>query len=207
MAYAVPLDAPPRRLPFGQVSDLALTESATALLTAQRGDPSAWKRYRGGTAGRLWVATADDPLFTRVLSGLNGQLAAPMLIDGRLVFLSDHEGTGNIYSVALDGGDLRRHTDHDGFYARNPATDGSRIVYHVAGDIWRLDSLDADAAAVPARHTAHRAARGPRAAGHHRRRPPGRTRLRRDRPGERGRGARHRSTGSPTPTARPARCR
>jgi tricorn protease len=144
-AYAVPLDAPPRRLPFGQVNDLALTETATVLLTAQRGDPSHWKRYRGGTAGRLWVATADDPLFTRVLSNLNGQLAAPMLIGGRLAFLSDHEGTGNLYSATLDGGDLRRHTDHDGFYARNPATDGTSIVYHVAGDIWRLDSLAADA--------------------------------------------------------------
>ena len=66
-----------------------------------------------------------------------------MMIGGRLVFLSDHEGTGNIYSCALDGSDLRRHTDHDGFYARNPATDGTRIVYHVAGDIWLLDSLDA----------------------------------------------------------------
>jgi tricorn protease len=164
MAYAVPLDAPPRRLPFGQVNDLALTESATALLTAQRGDPSAWKRYRGGTAGRLWVATADDPLFTRVLSGLNGQLATPMLIGGRLVFLADHEGTGNIYSVALDGGDLRRHTDHDGCYARNPATDGSRIVYHVAGEIWRLDSLAADAQPyrLEVRLTAPPAARAPR---------------------------------------------
>ncbi len=68
-----------------------------------------------------------------------------MIIGGRLVFLSDHEGTGNIYSAALDGTDLRRHTDHDGFYARNPATDGTRVVYHVAGDIWLLDSLDADA--------------------------------------------------------------
>ena len=126
MAYAVPLDAPPRRLPFGQVNDLALTASATVLLTAQRGDPSHWKRYRGGTAGRLWVASADDPLFTRVLSNLNGQLAAPMIVDGRLVFLSDHEGTGNLYSTTLDGGDLRRHTDHDGFYARNPATDGAQ---------------------------------------------------------------------------------
>jgi tricorn protease len=145
MAYAVPLDAPYRRLPFGQVNDLALTESATVLLTGQRGDPAYWKRYRGGTSGRLWVATADDPLFTRVLSQVNGQFAAPMIIDGRLVFLSDHEGTGNIYSTALDGGGLRRHTDHDGFYARNPATDGSRVVYHVAGDIWRLDSLAADA--------------------------------------------------------------
>jgi tricorn protease len=145
MAYAVPLDAPPRRLPFGQVNDLALTASATVLLTAQRGDPSHWKRYRGGTAGRLWVATAEDPLFTRVLSNLNGQLAAPMIIGDRLVFLSDHEGTGNLYSTTLDGGDLRRHTDHDGFYARNPATDGISVVYHVAGDIWRLDSLAADA--------------------------------------------------------------
>ena len=144
-AYAVPLGAPPRRLPFGQVNDLALTTDATALLTAQRGDPAHWKRYRGGTAGRLWVASAADPLFTRVLSQLNGQLAAPMIIDGRLVFASDHEGTGNLYSTTLDGSDLRRHTDHDGFYARNPATDGSRIVYHVAGDVWRLDSLAPDA--------------------------------------------------------------
>jgi tricorn protease len=145
MAYAVPLAAPPRRLPFGQVNDLALTATATVLLTAQRGDPSHWKRYRGGTAGRLWVAAGDDPLFTRVLSNLNGQLAAPMIIGDRLVFLSDHEGTGNLYSATLDGGDLRRHTDHDGFYARNPATDGTSVVYHVAGDIWRLDSLAADA--------------------------------------------------------------
>ena len=122
MAHAVPLDAPPRRLPFGQVNDLALTESATVLLTAQRGEPAYWKRYRGGTAGRLWVASAEDPLFTRVLSHLNGQLAAPMIIGGRLAFLSDHEGTANIYSTTLDGDDLRRHTDHDGFYARNPAT-------------------------------------------------------------------------------------
>ena len=28
-------------------------------------------------------------------------------------------------------------------YARNPATDGQRIVYHVAGDIWILDSPEA----------------------------------------------------------------
>ena len=75
-----------------------------------------------------------------MLAGLDGQLASPMVIGGRLFFLSDHEGTGNIYSCALDGSDLARHTDHDGMYARNPATDGQRIVYHVAGDIWILDS-------------------------------------------------------------------
>ena len=100
-------------------------QPGTALLTGRTARRAAfWKRYRGGTAGRLWIATADDPLFTRILADLDGQLASPMLIGGRLFFLSDHEGTGNIYSCALDGTGLRRHTDHDGMYARNPSTDG-----------------------------------------------------------------------------------
>ena len=150
-AYAVPLQgSPPRRLPFGPVVDLALEEAGTALLTGRINSELAyWKRYRGGTRGRLWTANADDPPpaspspFTRVLAGIDGQLGGPMLIGGRLFFLSDHEGTGNIYSCALDGSDIRRHTDHDGWYARNPSTDGQRIVYHVAGDIWILDGPDA----------------------------------------------------------------
>src|SRR6202012_3493471 len=48
-----------------------------------------------------------------------------------------------IYSCSLDGTGLRRHTDHDGMYVRNPSTDGHRIVYHVAGDVWMLDGPDA----------------------------------------------------------------
>jgi tricorn protease len=144
-AYAIPLEgAPPRRLPFGPVTDLALEETGTALLTGRMNNELAfWKRYRGGTRGKLWTASAVDPLFTRVLADVDGQLACPMLIGGRLFFLSDHEGTGNVYSCAPDGTGLRRHTDHDGKYARNLSTDGQRIVYHVAGDIWILDSPDA----------------------------------------------------------------
>ena len=144
-AYAVPPHgAPPRRLPFGPVNDLALEPQATALLTGRLDDdPAYWKRYRGGSAGKLWTASADDPLFTRILADLGGQLASPMLVGGRLFFLCDYEGTGNLYSCALDGTQITRHTDHDGMYARNPSTDGHRIVYHVAGDIWMLDGPDA----------------------------------------------------------------
>ena len=151
-AYAVPGDGatPPRLLPFGPVNDVAIEDAGTALLTGSVAyEPAFWKRYRGGRAGKLWTATGSDSPptspapFMRVLSDLDGQLAGPMLIGGRLFFLSDHEGTGNIYSCALDGSDVRRHTDHDGMYARNPATDGQRIVYHVAGDIWILDSPEA----------------------------------------------------------------
>ncbi|MGH3273415.1 MAG: S41 family peptidase [Streptosporangiaceae bacterium] len=139
------------RLPYGQVSDLAVAPSGVALLTgAMRRDPAAWKRYRGGTSGRLWVRQSPDrdaepgQSFQRVLAEVRGQFASPMLVAGRLAFLSDHEGTGNLYSCALDGGDLRRHSDHDGGYARQASTDGERIVYCRAGVIWLLDGLDAD---------------------------------------------------------------
>lgn len=55
-----------------------------------------------------------------------------MFVGGRIAFLSDHEGIGNLYSCAYDGSDLRRHTDHDAFYARHAASDGTRVVYQCA---------------------------------------------------------------------------
>ena len=143
-AYAIPLDGAPRRLPYGPLTDLSLADGNAALVSGRfNREPAWWKRYRGGTAGRLWTATAADPLFTRVHGDLPAQFGGVMLIDDRLVFGADHEGTGNIYSSALDGSDLRRHTDHDGFYARHPSSDGRRVVYTSAGDIWLLDGLDA----------------------------------------------------------------
>ena len=123
--------------------------AAQALLNGSWGrDPAYWKRYRGGTAGRLWTATGGGP-FQRILASLNGQFASPMLVGDRLAFLSDHEGTGNVYSCRLDGSDLRRHTDHDGGYARQAATDGQRIVYQCRGELWILDDLSPDSQPRP----------------------------------------------------------
>ncbi|HEY7431355.1 MAG TPA: S41 family peptidase [Streptosporangiaceae bacterium] len=142
-AHVVPVDGgAPRRQPFGPVSALAMEPAATALLvgTLDR-DPAYWKRYRGGTGGRLWLRAAGQEAFRPLLPGLAGQFACPMLVAGRLVFLSDYEGTGNLYSCQLDGTGLRRHTDHDGCYARQASSDGERVIYQCAGEVWLLDSL------------------------------------------------------------------
>jgi tricorn protease len=145
-AHLVPVDGgAAQRQPFGPVGDLAVAGGATALLTGSSGrDPAYWKRYRGGTGGRLWTRPSAGQPFTRVLAGLAGQFGSVMLVEGRLAFISDHEGTGNIYSCELDGTGLRRHTDHDGFYARQASTDGHRVIYQRAGEIWLLDGLDAE---------------------------------------------------------------
>ncbi|MFF4587771.1 S41 family peptidase [Streptomyces sp. NPDC001388] len=144
-AYKLPTDgAPGRKLPWGPVSDIQVADfdgdRRTLLLTGTPPhEPAAWKRYRGGATGRLWLHGQ------RLLEGLDGHLDAPMFVGGRIAFLSDHEGVGNLYSCAHDGSDLRRHTDHDAFYARHAATDGTRVVYQCAGDLWIVDDLAADA--------------------------------------------------------------
>ncbi|GAA2503130.1 S41 family peptidase [Streptomyces thermolineatus] len=149
-AYAVPPEGGPgARQPWGPVSDIAVGtlegRRQTLLLTGRPPhEPASWKRYRGGATGRLWLQG------TRLLPGLCGSVSDPMIVAGRVAFLSDHEGIGNLYSCRADGSDLRRHTDHDAFYARHASTDGRRVVYQCAGGLWLADDLE-DPAAVPRR--------------------------------------------------------
>ncbi|GAB2598502.1 S41 family peptidase [Streptomyces capparidis] len=145
-AYALPATGGPgRRLPHGPVGDLYATAAHTLLLTdTAPHDPPAWKRYRGGSSGRLWL---DGE---RLLPAAPGHLSCPMVVGGRVAFLSDHEGVGNLYSCLPDGSGLRRHTDHDDFYARDAATDGQRVVYGCAGELWLVEDL-ADPEGAPRR--------------------------------------------------------
>ncbi|MFF9277672.1 S41 family peptidase [Streptomyces griseosporeus] len=148
-AHKVSPDGDPgRKLPWGPVSDIQVAdldgERRTLLLTGTPPhEPAAWKRYRGGATGRLWLHGK------RLLADLDGHLHSPLFVGGRIAFLSDHEGVGNLYSCAHDGSDLRRHTDHDAFYARHAASDGTRVVYQCGGDLWLVDDLSPDA--VPRR--------------------------------------------------------
>jgi tricorn protease len=116
-------------------------------------DLARWKRYRGGTAGVLWIDRDGSNDWTRLRPRFeSGQdsagLVRPMWIGGRVYFLSDAEGYGNLYSCLPDGSDVARHTDHIGFYARFAATDGSSIVYTVGGDLWRFDVESGQAARI-----------------------------------------------------------
>ena len=128
----------PERLPLGQVNHLAYGPGGARVIGRNTADPARWKRYRGGTAGHLWVDADGSGVFSR-LDGLQGNITAPMWLQDRIWFLSDFEGVGNLYSCAADGSALRRHTDHADFYARHAASDGRRIVYQCGGEVWLFD--------------------------------------------------------------------
>ena len=153
-AFEVPLDGTaPVKLPYGPVETLAEgpavgDERPMVIGSMLTREQAWWKRYRGGTAGKLWIDADGNGEFERLVPELDGNISDPMWIEGRIVFLSDHEGYGNLYSVTPQGSDLRRHTDFDGFYVRHASSDGTRIVFESAGRIWLLPSLDAQAQPV-----------------------------------------------------------
>lgn len=139
-------------LPYGPVRSVTFGPKGQMVIGRNGGDPARWKRYRGGTAGHLWIRSkapktgsanlAGD--FAPLLAALDGNIATPMWLTvkgrNRIFFVSDHEGIANLYSCTPKGKDLRRHTDHEEYFVRFPSTDGKRIVYHAGADIYVYDA-------------------------------------------------------------------
>ncbi|MFN8445052.1 MAG: PDZ domain-containing protein [Caldilineaceae bacterium] len=140
------------RLPYGEARSISFGPNGGVIVGRNTNDLARWKRYRGGSTGRLWIDRTGNTQFEPFLAELAGNITSPMWIVtasaqgsnandglGRIFFASDHEGVGNLYSCAVDGSQLRRHTDHEDFYTRHATTDGAQIVYHAGADLYVFD--------------------------------------------------------------------
>ncbi len=124
----------PRELKLGHARALSFGPQGRLAIGRNAADPARWKRYRGGTAGEIWIDAHGTGAFSR-LPLPDGNPTWPMWIGDRIFFLADHEGIGNIYSCALDGSGITRHTHESEYYVRFPSTDGKRIVYSAGAEI------------------------------------------------------------------------
>ena len=145
----------PQLLPWGQVNHLAFGPGGACVIGRNTADPARWKRYRGGTAGHFWIDVDGSHQFRR-MNELDGNLTSPMWLGGRIYFLSDAEGVGNLYSCLPGGSGLRRHSHHDPLYARHAQTDGRRIAYQCGAELWLFDPAADRNTRVDVRIASHR---------------------------------------------------
>ncbi|HQQ68013.1 MAG TPA: peptidase, partial [Candidatus Cloacimonadota bacterium] len=136
--YRIGLEGnPPQRMNFGPAQSISFGPKGV-VLGRNTGDPARWKRYRGGTAGYLMLDAKGTGEFCRFLD-LNSNIGSPMWIKDRIYFISDHEGIANIYSAKTNGKDIKKHSHHTDYYARNAKTDGTSIIWQAGAEIYYLD--------------------------------------------------------------------
>jgi tricorn protease len=133
-----PSGGEPVTLPYGPARSIAFGPNGALVLGRNTTEPAFWKRYRGGTAGYLYIDPTGGGEF-RKLVDLKGNITAPCWVGDRVYFISDHEGIGVVYSCLASGSDLRRHTQPGEYYARGLSTDGKRLVYFAGGGLFVLD--------------------------------------------------------------------
>ncbi len=87
---------------------------------------SLWKYTEGQEAIPL---TADYP----------GTSKDAMWWKNRVYFLSDRDGTMNLWSMDENGKNLRRHTSHEGWDLQSPSLSDGKIVYQMGAELYLYD--------------------------------------------------------------------
>jgi tricorn protease len=96
------------------------------------------KRYKGGFIEQVWKF--DGKQEAVCLTGdFDGTSTNPMLYKDRIYFISDRDGTMNLWSMNKEGKDLKQHTFSSGWDLLAPSISDSKIVYQKGADIWLYD--------------------------------------------------------------------
>lgn len=145
---------------FGECSMISFKPSSndgsTFAFTRWSNENWNWKRYRGGTAPEIWTADLGAKTFANV-TNTNANDLYPMWIGDRIVFLSDRDGTQNVWAMKPDGSgaaqittfvnDSSKPTDPSTYELRMLSADaagGPRVVASQAGGIVLIDTSNGD---------------------------------------------------------------
>ncbi len=137
-------------VPLAQAADGSFDSSGTTLFfTRQAFQGSHTRGYQGGTAQNIWRYTAGDAEARPLTADWAGTSKAPMYWQGRVYFISDRDGTMNLWSMTPEGGDLRQLTHHDGWDVRGASLSDGRIVYQLGADLRLYTVATGEDRAIP----------------------------------------------------------
>jgi tricorn protease len=147
----VAVDSEDRRemIPLSQASEGSFTpDGKTLFFTRLNKQGSNTKRYQGGTVQNLWRYDAGSEAVP-LTADFAGTSRNPMFWNGRVYFVSDRDGTMNIFSMDRQGHDIKQHTRHNGFDVQTASVSEGRIVYQCGADLWLLDLNSGQDSVIP----------------------------------------------------------
>jgi tricorn protease len=128
------------RVPLSQTSDgVYSTGNERLFFTRLPFQGSHTKRYKGGTAQNLWSFKEGDEEAKPLTANFPGTSKNPMWWRERVYFVSDRDGTMNLWSMKPDGTDLKQHTKHAGWDVATPSLSEGKIAYQLGADIHAYD--------------------------------------------------------------------
>jgi len=137
-------------VPLAQASDGAYDRAGgTLAFTRFAFQGSHTKRYKGGTAQSLWKLPAGGAEAAPLTGDYPGTSKTPMWWQGRIYFVSDRDGSMNLWSMDADGHDLKQLTHHQGWDVQSPALADGKIVYQLGADLWDYDIATGQGHVIP----------------------------------------------------------
>ena len=97
--------------------------------------------YRGGNAASLWTWTLGSREEAIQISPKDDRsYRHPMYWNNTLYFVSEDKGTDNLWSMNIDGSNLRALTNHQDFEVKFPKISNGKIVYQHGADLRVFDT-------------------------------------------------------------------
>jgi tricorn protease len=139
--YKVSLEAElPEKMPCGTAYNASFSPSGR-FIALNRHYPSYDRRgYRGSNNADVWLFDSQEGKFNR-LTDFDGHDGSPMISGKDIYFVSDRDGTFNIWKIPMEGGEAVQVTKHKDQGVQYPSISPDRqtIVYERDFELYKLD--------------------------------------------------------------------
>jgi len=125
-------------VPLAQADEGVFDENGNLYFTRLAFQGSHTKRYKGGTAQNLWKFDGKDEAVP-LTADYAGTSKNPMFYQGRLYFLTDRDGTMNLWSMLPNGNDLKQHTHSVAWDLKDADLQDGKVVYQKQADLYLFD--------------------------------------------------------------------
>lgn len=145
-----------RTLPLHDVAEASVDASGKTLFFSRLGLSTRFdnaRGYRGGAMAQIWRYELGSDKEASLLSSSDAVDKQPMWFQGRVYFISDRDGSDNLWSMLPNGSDAKQLSFERAFDVRNASLNAKagQIVYQLGADVKMLDIASGKANALQLR--------------------------------------------------------